>query len=695
MNISQAMKKEFSENKSRNLAALMDKIENKSYMTVTSKGDNKEEISANAAPARIKNRKAGIAAVAACAVFAAGALAFGGIIGRDDIDVSSSAEYGEDEYVKTQSVMREFVSYSDWQALNDNSTDIIKGLVQEKSYVFFSPETGEMVASYKNLSEKEILEDYTVCTIYTVDVKSALKGDLSGGDYTIKVRTCGGVINGVKYDYQTNMNIQKGDECLFFLNNDKQFDYWLSAEMQSSYVYNRQENRYFSATSDTSFEQNVNDVYGYITVPDISGMSGEKAESTLRELGFNVVIREMYGTQSEKTVIKTEPAADSLLNTGDTVTLFISKGSVGYGKYIGMNAKEAKAALEKEGKKTEIRYAASGSPEGEVVSAQDGYDLDGDPIVVLYVSDGNVPAFEAENAADRESMLSYIFNYERGISDSFDEAEFIKTVKIFSDNAIKDEQGELAGIDVSFIGISEKDNGDIDLYYRLKTKDELNVTLDILGDDVYPTVSASAEEFSEICPERILNYSLYGIGKITLKGSLIEGQEHKPYFKIAFSEIGSYAGGKGDYSAQINLYGATEEPIESPEKFRIEGDNSVISNDGKLSGSFDYTMKDGLLTFEITYTNNSDKDFTNGSARPYVLFFGDGKGEGISSEPAIGELFELKAGETRTYTYTYALGVNAEAYGLEGCTTARVEIKLQAFGYNYDSGDAFVFNIEL
>lgn len=933
MNISQAMKKEFSENKSGSLAALMAKIENKAYLTVNSKGNNKEKASVNAAPARVKNRKAGIAAVAACAVLAVGALAFGGIIGRDGID-TSSVEYGEDEYVKTQSVMRDFASYPDWQALIDNSTDIVKGLVRERRYALYDGETGETVTSFKDMSEKEILESYEVCTIYTVYVEGAFKGDLRGGDHIISVRTFGGIINGVKYDYQTGMNIQKDDECLFFLNKEKQFDYYLSAELQSAYVYDRQENRYYPAANGMSFEQNVNDEYGYITMPDLSGKSPEEAENTLKELGANVVFREAFDTQPESTVIKTEPAAGSLFNAGDTVTVFISRGSAGYGKYIGMNADEAKTALEKEGKKTEIRYAASGSPEDEVVSVQDGYDMDGNTIAVLYVSDGNAAAFEAENAADRETVLSYMTDYESGTSDSFDEAEFVKTVKVFSGNAVRDEQGELAGIDISFIGISEKDNGDIDLYYKIKTKDELDVDLSVLDDGVYPTVAASAGEFSEVYPGKILNCTSYGIGKIALRDCLIENQEHKPYFKIAFSEIGSYAGGKGDYSAQINLFGradnadrridelkdssdldlildtlnskaeefgiasaencgsyldvtansdnsatkvkayleaygvnvdlvdihtsyptpsgelpVSETPITSPysvkklveqlsnmdyqpkftscgvyekgtvceigvlyehniaemeellkkcnvdmsavrvvvngiaenvigfdrstplealygkkdeyhlnsieylhpegttsidilridladtdklgslseyitshfkedmlyaapisinggdyhfyetagspKKFSIESDNSVISNDGKLSGSFDYTMKDGVLTFEITYTNNSGKDLTNGSARPYVLFFGDGKGEGVNYEPAIGEVFELKAGETKTYTYTYALGVNAQAYGLEGCTTARVEIRLQAFGYNYDSDEAFVFNIEL
>jgi beta-lactam-binding protein with PASTA domain len=67
---------------------------------------------------------------------------------------------------------------------------------------------------------------------------------------------------------------------------------------------------------------------GVVVVPDVVGMAEARAVSELTVLGLYVsVIQERSETIAKERVIRTTPAADSLVSEGSRIEVFVSSGS--------------------------------------------------------------------------------------------------------------------------------------------------------------------------------------------------------------------------------------------------------------------------------------------------------------------------------------------------------------------------------
>lgn len=85
MKMTDIMKKSHSESKSENLDAILQKIDNKAFITSSS---DSAPTAAKSQPIKLRRKSVGIAAVAACAAVAVGAFAFSGLL-KPDIDTTT------------------------------------------------------------------------------------------------------------------------------------------------------------------------------------------------------------------------------------------------------------------------------------------------------------------------------------------------------------------------------------------------------------------------------------------------------------------------------------------------------------------------------------------------------------------------------------------------------------------------------
>ena len=63
-----------------------------------------------------------------------------------------------------------------------------------------------------------------------------------------------------------------------------------------------------------------------LTVPDVTGLSRDSAESRLRDEGFGVSVAEQESDEPEGDVISQSPAGGTELARGETVTITVSTG---------------------------------------------------------------------------------------------------------------------------------------------------------------------------------------------------------------------------------------------------------------------------------------------------------------------------------------------------------------------------------
>ena len=116
-----------------------------------------------------------------------------------------------------------------------------------------------------------------------------------------------------------------------------------------------------------------------IKIPDVSGMSVEKAEKALEELGFTVkddVTERNSDTVDAGNVIETSPKIGRTAKEGATITLIVSKGKNSYTieNYIGQNYHTVKATLEANGLVVELKEEEHTVEDGidiNIVIAQD------------------------------------------------------------------------------------------------------------------------------------------------------------------------------------------------------------------------------------------------------------------------------------------------------------------------------------
>jgi eukaryotic-like serine/threonine-protein kinase len=127
-----------------------------------------------------------------------------------------------------------------------------------------------------------------------------------------------------------------------------------------------------------------------LTVPDVTGLSRDSAESRLRDEGFGVSVTEQESEESEGDVISQSPAGGTELARGETVTITVSTGTprVDVPDVIGLSERSASSRLSSAGLKpvTQERTVTDPSQDGVVVEQRPatGTQLDkGDEVVIV------------------------------------------------------------------------------------------------------------------------------------------------------------------------------------------------------------------------------------------------------------------------------------------------------------------------
>jgi eukaryotic-like serine/threonine-protein kinase len=127
-----------------------------------------------------------------------------------------------------------------------------------------------------------------------------------------------------------------------------------------------------------------------LTVPDVTGLSRDSAESRLRDEGFGVSVTEQESEEPEGDVISQSPAGGTELARGETVTITVSTGTprVDVPDVIGLSERSASSRLSSAGLKpvTQERTVTDPSQDGVVVEQRPatGTQLDkGDEVVIV------------------------------------------------------------------------------------------------------------------------------------------------------------------------------------------------------------------------------------------------------------------------------------------------------------------------
>jgi beta-lactam-binding protein with PASTA domain len=127
-----------------------------------------------------------------------------------------------------------------------------------------------------------------------------------------------------------------------------------------------------------------------VTVPEVTGLSRDSAESRLRDEGFGVSVTEQESDEPEGDVISQNPAGGAELARGETVTITVSTGRprVDVPDVIGLSKRSASSRLRSAGLEpvTQERTVTDPAQDGVVVEQRPatGTQLDkGDEVVIV------------------------------------------------------------------------------------------------------------------------------------------------------------------------------------------------------------------------------------------------------------------------------------------------------------------------
>ncbi|MGO3363042.1 MAG: Stk1 family PASTA domain-containing Ser/Thr kinase [Corynebacterium sp.] len=179
---------------------------------------------------------------------------------------------------------------------------------------------------------------------------------------------------------------------------------------------------------DSSGEQQVAE---QVNIPDVSDMSRSEAETELRNAGFEVTVEERADAEIERDqVIATEPAADSSVPEGSSVTLLVSSGKeiTEVPDLSGLTTEQAQAALSDANLRLRSNVSEQASDEVEVGQIMEQTHASGSQVTVgtevgITVSTGpedvRVPTVVGQSMDDAtENLESAGFEVEVNMVDS-------------------------------------------------------------------------------------------------------------------------------------------------------------------------------------------------------------------------------------------------------------------------------------
>jgi serine/threonine-protein kinase len=132
-----------------------------------------------------------------------------------------------------------------------------------------------------------------------------------------------------------------------------------------------------------------------VAVPDVTGQDEDTAKQTLQAKGFQVSSKDVDGSADKGTVLSTDPAANTQVQPGSTITMQVSKGNKDnqVPNVVGQDVRTAQQILNAAGY-TNIEaqlVTGSGQPAGYVVDQKPsaGTNTDTSKKITLYVEKGN------------------------------------------------------------------------------------------------------------------------------------------------------------------------------------------------------------------------------------------------------------------------------------------------------------------
>ena len=148
-------------------------------------------------------------------------------------------------------------------------------------------------------------------------------------------------------------------------------------------------------------------------MPDLAGMTEEKAKETLSDLGLSVTVSYMQDDSvKDGTVLKQDIASGTPVHRGDTVTITAAakEDTIEVADVSGMNSEEAEKTLKDQGFNVTILENYSDTiNEGDVISQtpQAGTRLKKGGSVKVYVSKGSETSSETETPAPQQYTVSF------------------------------------------------------------------------------------------------------------------------------------------------------------------------------------------------------------------------------------------------------------------------------------------------
>lgn len=185
-----------------------------------------------------------------------------------------------------------------------------------------------------------------------------------------------------------------------------------------------------------------------IKVPEVKGLSVQKAEEKLKKEGFEVELKieQIFSDELEKgLVIKSEPASGRLIKKGSAIKLFESKGTerIKVESYTGKNIYEIKGQLELKGLLVTIESKEVDKPQDykdaeDIIidqSIKEGEVLKGTQIILYYPNIAVYPDMTGWNAKEVEEFAS---KYELELTILQEETNEFNEGTVFKQNRAKD-----------------------------------------------------------------------------------------------------------------------------------------------------------------------------------------------------------------------------------------------------------------
>lgn len=178
-------------------------------------------------------------------------------------------------------------------------------------------------------------------------------------------------------------------------------------------------------------------------IPDVSGMSIEKAEQILREKGFvNLTTATDEDSDFDTNVVtKTDPQAGTKIDTTQLITIYISVG----GKYIdmpnviGMSKENAKKFLEDESLNVKFETKDSDKAKDQVIdqSVSEGSKVEKGTTVTLTVSSGTPVTTTTTSTTQANTTVTVTIELPNIGSDA-DLKAYLNNSRVHSDNVLLD-----------------------------------------------------------------------------------------------------------------------------------------------------------------------------------------------------------------------------------------------------------------